>query len=110
MTKALPVYEVTIQFGDRSIRNEYMQWLKTSHIPDVLTFPGFLSAEVSVTVYPADVESIVIRYSLTSADVYHRYDVSPDARRIRRDAVVRFGDKAFASMKRILVNTETIKR
>jgi len=102
------VYEVAIQFNDKSISKQYYRWLSDHHIQEVLRFPGFVSAEL-LTTYTDNKSSpdmgIVVRYILESPSVFDDYDKSETAKKLRADAIELFKDK-FNASRRVLVSEE----
>lgn len=94
------VYEVCVNFLDKSITDQYTQWLVNHHVEEVLRFPGFSSAEVLRVHQSGDV---IVRYALESLQVFDKYDSSDVAKKLRNDAREVFGDK-FQASRRVLVS------
>ncbi|MEM1041872.1 MAG: DUF4286 family protein [Bacteroidota bacterium] len=96
------VYEVNLTV-DRDIADAYAAWLGL-HIEEMLTLPGFVSAEWLVDRHYNEEEGAdprwSVRYRLGSHDDLQRY-VDEDAERMRADGLERFGDR-FSATRRIL--------
>ena len=83
------MYEVSIAFSDGGkSRDEYYNWLSSHHISEVLSFDGFVSAEL---LKEHEGSGLVVRYTLESVDVFKKYNSSETARRLRQDAIDKFG-------------------
>lgn len=97
------VYEVSISFKDGGkIRDEYSNWLASHHISEVLNFDGFLSAEL-LKEYGG--QGLVVRYTLESTDVFEKYDKSEIAKKLRQDAIDRFGP-VFTASRKVLISSD----
>ena len=94
------VYEVAIRFTDPSIKKEYANWLSSRHINEVLQCDGFLSAEL-LSEYKGD--GLVVRYVLESPAVFDNYDRSEIAKKLRQEAIEKFGSR-FAAARRVLTS------
>ena len=106
------VYEVAIQFNDKTIGKKYFRWLSDHHVKEVLNFQGFVSAELLTTYVNKSAcpeEGIVVRYTLESPSVFDDYDKSDIAKKLRADALGLFKDK-FTASRRILVSEEVVHK
>jgi len=106
------VYEVSVEFNDKSISKQYYRWLSDHHVKEVLSFPGFVSAELLATYSnnKSSVEDgIIVRYILESPSVFDDYDKSETAKKLRADAIELFKDK-FVASRRILVSEEIVNK
>ena len=97
------VYEVSIKFRDAGIRDDYYNWLASRHIKEVLQCDGFVSAELFREHGGCD--GLVVRYQLESTEVYDKYNRSDTAKRLREEAIGKFGSK-FEASRRVLVNSD----
>lgn len=96
------IYQVSIRFNDATIKDEYKSWLATKHIKEVLSFPGFVSAQLHPIYENGDSSGsagVVVNYLLESLQVFEEYNKSDIARKLRSDALEIFGDKFTASRK-----------
>lgn len=94
------IYEVNIKFLNPSVRKEYVNWLSSRHIHEVLKCEGFLSAELLEDMQASDV---TVKYTLESPQVYEKYNSSEAAKALREEAINKFGDSSFSISRRVLV-------
>src|SRR4249920_3907431 len=67
------VYSVTITI-EASVEGEWIQWMKTAHIPDVLRTGCFLECRICKAVGAEGEDPVyVMQYSCRSLEEYHRY-------------------------------------
>jgi quinol monooxygenase YgiN len=103
------VYEVNLRI-DPSIEQEFHEWLD-AHIPEMLEFEGFLSAEwFGVDPDESDPEQVgriswTVQYRLDHRASLHKY-LEEHAARMREDGLNRFGDK-FAAYRRIMTRHQS---
>lgn len=101
------VYEVNLTV-DRAIADDYADWL-AGHIREMLTLPGFVSAEWLVDRHYDEDEGAdprwSIQYRLGSHDDFVRYEQT-HAERMRAEGLERFGDR-FSATRRILEERES---
>jgi hypothetical protein len=96
------IYEVNLAV-DNDIADAYTAWLR-GHIEEILTFDGFIRAEVFVEQAPAaDVTRLVVHYHLHDLVSLESYFAN-HAERMRAEPVERFGDK-FKASRRVLERT-----
>jgi quinol monooxygenase YgiN len=91
------VYEVNIRI-ERSIAEDYRAWL-AEHVRELLTLPGFMSAEVFECSPDGDDtahESLVVCYRLESQAALSAY-LSEHAPAMRAKGAGRFGDRMQVS-------------
>jgi quinol monooxygenase YgiN len=91
------VYEVNIRI-ERAISEEYRAWL-AEHVRELLTLPGFLSAEVFECLPDpddAEHESLVVCYRLQSHAALTAY-LAHHAPAMRAKGTERFGDRMQVS-------------
>lgn len=94
------IYEVNLEV-DNSVADEYAEWLR-GHIAEILTLPGFLSAEWLDDVdLPAEARvRWSIRYRLESEEAMQRY-FDEFAEEMRADGMKRFAGR-FEASRRVL--------
>ncbi len=96
------IYEVNLTV-DHNIADEYAEWL-AEHVREMLTLPGFVSAEWLVDTHYNEEEGAdtrwSIQYRLGSHDDLQRY-FDEHAERMRAEGLERFGDR-FSATRRIL--------
>ncbi len=96
------IYEVSLDLHP-DIQPEYDAWLE-DHVAEMLTIPGFLSAEISridpQEDQPDDWPRRCIRYRVASQEVFDDY-LQNHAPRMRALGVEKFGDR-FRASRRIL--------
>jgi quinol monooxygenase YgiN len=92
------LYEVVISV-DPEIRDAYLDWLRP-HIEQMLTFDGFLSAEMYVN--SEDDNEITCHYRVRDMTAMNAY-LSGPAQEMRADGIKRFGDK-ISTRRRILMH------
>ncbi len=85
------LYEVVIDVAPE-IRDDYLTWLRP-HMDEMLTFDGFLSADLYVN--SEDKNEITCHYRLRDRAAMDAYLDGP-AKAMRADGVERFGDKMKA--------------
>ncbi len=90
------IYNVTINI-DESFNDEWLEWMKTEHIPQVLATGKFKEAKLTRVL--VDEEKGGVTYSTQyralsreSLDDYYKYD----AEALRNDGLKRFADKMLA--------------
>ena len=88
------IYEVSIKFNDgANIIEEYCQWLSGNHIREVLKCDGFeLLKEMTAP-------GLLVRYVLESEQAFDKYQNSETAKRLRQEAVDKYGPAFTASRK-----------
>lgn len=89
------IYNVTVNVAE-GIEEEWMHWLRQTHIPDMMSTGKFLGARVC----RVDVEeamggtTFAVQYFTNSREELQRY-YAEDADRMRQDGANRFGDKCL---------------
>ena len=90
------IYNVTVGV-DKSIASEWLSWMKTVHIPNVMKTGMFVSQRVLKVVTHDDPETVsyAIQYTAASIDTLKRYldDYAPA---LRQEVQDKFGDKQIA--------------
>ena len=95
------LYEVNLVIR-ASIHAEYLAWL-VAHIDEMLTFPGFVSAELLEPrdpPAPAGMRTLTVHYRLVDEASLARY-FAEHAPRMREEGLRRFGD-GFSATRRVL--------
>ncbi|WP_298142399.1 DUF4286 family protein [Flavobacterium sp.] len=90
------IYNVTCNV-DKSIHDQWLRWMKETHIPEVLATGKFISARlVKVLVEePEGATTYAVLYTAqnrSDLESYYRHD----APRLRQDGLKLFGDKMLA--------------
>jgi hypothetical protein len=99
------LYNVTINI-DRSVHDQWMQWMQTKHINDVLATGKFTSARmVKVLVDEDEGVTYSIQYVTDSKDKLERYYLE-DAPRLRQEGLALFADKMLAFRTELQVISE----
>ncbi len=90
------IYNVTINI-DEIVREDWLQWMKTTHIPDMLATGKFSEAKMSRVMVDEEMGGVTysVQYTAKNKSVLQQY-YDEDADRLRQDAVDRFGDRFVA--------------
>lgn len=90
------LYNVTINI-DESLHQQWLTWMKTKHINDVLATGKFTSARLVKVLVEEEMGGITyaIQYTTDSKDTLQRY-YNEDAPRLREEGNKLFGDKMLA--------------
>lgn len=89
------VYNVTVNI-DNSVHDEWLQWMKSQHIPDVVATGCFTQGRIfRIMVDEQSGVSYSIQYSANNMDEINRYmsDFAPD---LRKQVEEKYGDKFTA--------------
>jgi hypothetical protein len=99
------LYNVTINI-DLSVHDQWMKWMQTKHINDVLATGKFTSARM-VKVLVEDEGSVTysIQYTTESKEKLERY-YQEDAPRLRQEGLALFADKMLAFRTELQVMSE----
>lgn len=87
------IYNVTTNI-DESVHDQWLQWMKEIHIPDVLATGKFLKAKMCKVLVDEDTGGVTYSVQFTTVDretLESYYD--QDASRLREDALSRFPNK-----------------
>jgi antibiotic biosynthesis monooxygenase (ABM) superfamily enzyme len=98
------IYEVNLTINNE-IFEEYYHWL-IQHIEIMLTYRGFLYAEIAEEYIQENNKKITVRYSLDNKDDLDNY-LNSHAKLMRDDGIKRFGDK-FSAFRRIFLEPKMI--
>jgi hypothetical protein len=89
------LYNVTINI-DNSVHDQWLNWMQTKHINDVLATGKFSSARmVKVLVEEEGTTTYSIQYSTENKEKLNRY-FQEDAPQLRQEGLALFGDKMLA--------------
>jgi hypothetical protein len=90
------LYNVTINIHE-SVHDQWLQWMKTKHINDVLATGKFSSARMVKVLVEEEMggTTYAIQYTTDSKETLQRY-YNEDATRLRDEANRLFGDKMLA--------------
>lgn len=98
------IYNVTIKVHSQ-IKDEWLQWLKEEHIPDVMQTDCFTSYRIVrlLETDDSDGPTYAIQYDADSKSLYNRY-IEKYAAEMRRRSVEKWGDQfvAFRSVMEIV--------
>ncbi len=99
------LYNVTINI-DLSVHDQWMKWMQTKHINDVLATGKFTSARmVKVLVEEEGSVTYSIQYTTESKEKLERY-YQEDAPRLRQEGLALFADKMLAFRTELQVMSE----
>ena len=99
------LYNVTINV-DLSVHDQWLKWMQTKHINDVLATGKFTSARmVKVLVEEQGSVTYSIQYTTESKEKLERY-YQEDAPRLRQEGLALFADKMLAFRTELQVMSE----
>ncbi|MBL4643428.1 MAG: DUF4286 family protein [Flavobacteriaceae bacterium] len=89
------IYNVTLSI-DKSIHEEWLEWIH-HHIPEVLATGKFISAKLTQVLIEEEMDGVTysIQYTANSREDLDSY-YKEDAERLRKDGMLKFGDKMLA--------------
>ncbi|ADV49195.1 hypothetical protein Celal_1895 [Cellulophaga algicola DSM 14237] len=90
------IYNVTSNI-DESIHEQWLSWMKESHIPDMLATGKFSAAKLCRVLIEEEMGGVTysVQYTTTSKDELEKY-YKEDAPRLRQEAMKLFADKILA--------------
>jgi gamma-glutamylcyclotransferase (GGCT)/AIG2-like uncharacterized protein YtfP len=90
------IYNVTINI-DESVHDPWLQWMRDTHIPDMLATGKFTEAKMCRVMVEEEMGGITysVQYSCLSKDLLAQY-YAEDAERLREDGMRRFEGKFVA--------------
>lgn len=98
------IYNVTIKLHS-SIQEEWLQWLKEIHIPDVMATECFTASKILRLLETDETEgpTYTVQYSAESKSLYNLY-IDKYANEMRRRSFEKWGDRfiAFRSVMQIV--------
>ncbi len=89
------IYNVTINI-EKDVHDEWLNWMKTEHIPQMLALGKFTNALMSKIM--VDEESGItysVQYTTDSKETLQKY-YTEDAASLREEGIKRFGNKFVA--------------
>lgn len=99
------VYNVTLNI-DLSIHDQWMRWMQTKHINDVLATGKFSSARmIKVLIEEEGSVTYSVQYTTDSKEKLEKY-YTEDAPRLRQEGLSMFGDKMLAFRTELQVISE----
>ena len=89
------IYNVTVSV-EESIKTDWLNWMKTEHIPEVMAAAVFSKAQISRVIVQGDSNNtFAIAYTCASTKDLHHYQIK-FAPELQQKHVARYGDKAVA--------------
>ena len=90
------IYNVTINIHE-SVHDQWMQWMQTKHIADVLATGKFSSAKMVKVLIEEEMGGTTysIQYTTDTKETLQKY-YDEDAPRLRDEGLALFGDKMLA--------------
>ncbi|AIZ41317.1 MULTISPECIES: DUF4286 family protein [Cellulophaga] len=90
------IYNVTSNI-DESIHDQWLGWMKETHIPDMLATGKFSAAKLCRVLIEEEMGGVTysVQYTTTSKDELEKY-YKEDAPRLRQEAMKLFADKILA--------------
>lgn len=87
------IYNVTTNI-DESVHDEWLQWMKEEHIPDVLATGKFLNAKMSKVLIEEEMggNTYSVQFTTINRETLEKYYIE-DAPGLREDAQKRFPNK-----------------
>jgi hypothetical protein len=104
------IYNVTVNIDD-SVHDEWLNWMKTEHIPQVLGTGKFEKATLSQVLVEEDMGGLTYSiqyrsYSREALDAYYK----EDADNLRTEGLKKFADKMLAFRTELqIVDEYTVK-
>ena len=89
------IYNVTVSV-EESIKTDWLNWMKTEHIPEVMAAALFTKAQINRVIVQGDSNNtFAIAYTCSSMKDLHKYQVN-FAAELQEKHLARYGDKAVA--------------
>lgn len=88
------------------VYEQYVEWLQTEHIPEVLTLPGFLSADLCLRKggsLEASSKDVLVSYRLESEEAMRTY-MSESAMKMREKGLEKFPGQ-FSAQREVWLET-----
>jgi hypothetical protein len=92
------IYNVTI-YIKKEIESEWLEWMKKTHIPEVMEAGNFLSYRIYKVVIPSgepDETTYSIQYECKSLESYLKYS-EREAPRLQREHTIKYQNKIKAA-------------
>ena len=89
------IYNVTVSV-EQSVKNDWINWMKTEHIPEVMACGIFTKAQINRVIVQADSDNtFAIAYTCSSMKELHQYQIK-FAPELQRKHDKKFKEKAIA--------------
>ena len=89
------IYNVTVSV-EESIKTDWLNWMKTEHIPEVMAAAVFTKAQINRVIVQGDSNNtFAIAYTCESMKDLQQYQVN-FAAELQEKHLARYGDKAVA--------------
>ena len=89
------IYNVTVSV-EESIRTDWLNWMKTEHIPEVMASEAFTKAQINRVIVQGDSNhTFAIAYTCPSMKDLHQYQIK-FADELQQKHVERYSEKAVA--------------
>ena len=89
------IYNVTVSV-EESITSDWLNWIKTEHIPEVMTCGIFTKAQINRVIAQGDSNNtFAITYTCLSMKDLHQYQIKL-SEGLQQKHIARYGDKAVA--------------
>ena len=89
------IYNVTVSV-EESIKADWLNWMKTEHIPEVMACGVFNKAQINRVIAQGDSNNtFAIAYSCPSMKDLHHYQIKFSTE-LQQKHIARYGDKAVA--------------
>ena len=89
------IYNVTVSI-DESIKTDWLNWMNTEHIPEVMATGLFTKAQINRVIIQGDSNNtFAIAYTCPSMKDLHQYQIK-FSHELQQKHVARYGDKAVA--------------
>ncbi len=90
------IYNVTINIDD-SCHDEWLDWMKNTHIPDMLATKKFTEARILKVLVEEEMGGTTysVQYTTKNKETLHTY-YEEDAARLRQEGLKKFADKFVA--------------
>ena len=86
------IYNVTVSV-EESIKTDWLNWIKTEHIPEVMAAAVFTKAQINRVIVQGDNNNtFAIAYTCLSMKDLHQYQVNFSAE-LQQKHLARYGDK-----------------
>ena len=89
------IYNVTVSV-EESIRTDWLNWMKTEHIPEVMAAAVFTKAQINRVVTNSDSDNtFAIAYTCLTMEELHQYQLKFSVG-LQKKHIARYGDKVVA--------------
>ncbi len=89
------IYNVTVSV-EESISNDWLNWMKNKHIPEVIATGLFVKAQINRVITNADSNiTFAVSYNCACMKDLHQYQIEFSTE-LQQKHIARYGDKAVA--------------